>query len=158
MDAAPTFSTSEELQPTHSQQNTTPNKESAHLATHNDTNGDSELDSDESGDSTYVLKQNSVRQPRVNERRRRDGKIFELYALEQERKSTYTANSHHLNVDMFAFHQAMPTYKGYDGRERIVNSPREYQKNLFERAKLGNTIVVLPTGAFRGTETLSSQR
>ncbi|KAI6784800.1 Dicer-like protein-like protein [Emericellopsis cladophorae] len=125
-----------------SQPNSAMITESGHALSHDDNELDSDVNSDESGDEDYVLKQNPDRQPRISERKRLDGQIFESYTLQRERESPTQWQADPYKSEKG---QSTQTYEGYDGRKRMVSDPRDYQKDLYERAKLKNTIVVLPT-------------
>ncbi|KAG9252647.1 uncharacterized protein F5Z01DRAFT_726455 [Emericellopsis atlantica] len=145
MDAGETNNVNEVPHSPPSQPNGAITTESGNASSHqaDDNELDSDANSDESGDEDYVLRQNPDRQPRISERKRLDGQVFESYALQRERESPTQCQA---DLDRSDKEQNTQTYEGYDGQKRIVSDPRDYQKDLYERAKLKNTIVVLPTG------------
>ena len=96
----------------------------------------------ESEDDRYLLTQNDAPQAqKISERKRQDVAIFQTFVTERERwrdpgKDTSLSRSGENGLSASA--------KRSDNR--IIDAPREYQLELFERAKKKNIIVVLDTG------------
>jgi endoribonuclease Dicer len=91
--------------------------------------------SDSEDDDAYRLTRNSPKAPRTSEKKRIDAVNFQTWISQNQREITTTKS----------------TPNGESARdsstgERIIESPREYQIDLFERAKEKNIIVVLDTG------------
>lgn len=106
-------------------------------------NGDYGSNSDSDNLEKYRLEQNPERpRKKQSEKRRLDAAIFESW-IEQDQRQR--------------LQEALGASKASDGLEKLLDdeirpdnaiicSPREYQVELFERAKTRNTIVVLDTG------------
>lgn len=91
--------------------------------------------SDSEDDDAYRLTQNPPKVPRISEKKRIDVAAFRTWV---SRKQGEIAS-------------AKSTTDGESARksstgQRIIETPREYQIDLFERAKKKNIIVVLDTG------------
>jgi endoribonuclease Dicer len=85
----------------------------------------------------------STKKRKISERKRRMNAIADNYAQEQAQKSLEEdIRSNRQNMEdqstRYIVHQAES--------QRIISTPREYQTELFERAKKKNIIAVLDTG------------
>lgn len=102
-------------------------------------------------EDAYRLKVNPERPRKVTEKKRRDNAIFQDWMVKNQREAT--------KASIAAAAAGGSAVKGprLESRsvnwlisesesKKIISSPREYQTELFERAKEKNTIVVLDTG------------
>lgn len=100
------------------------------------------IDSDDESND-YRLMVNPDRPRKITEKRRLDNAAFQEWMIKNQRevtKASVAAAKNNLGSQSVA---SMVT--GFEDK-KIITSPREYQTELFERAKQKNTIVVLDTG------------
>lgn len=100
------------------------------------------IDSDDESND-YRLMVNPERPRKITEKKRLDNAAFQEWMIKNQRevtKAAVTAAKNNLGNQSVA---NMVT--GFEDK-KIITSPREYQTELFERAKEKNTIVVLDTG------------
>lgn len=99
------------------------------------------IESDDEDDA-YRLLQNPVREKKVTEKKRLDTAVFQSWIennQEEVTKASATASEKSKSLTVAGMVHSNES-------KRIIASPREYQIDLFERAKEKNTIVVLDTG------------
>lgn len=85
---------------------------------------------------------NPAPQPRkLTEKRRADAALFERW-VEQNRHSLAKRTRRLVDGDGQSVLSLMRDFKN----KKIITNPRDYQLELFERAKIQNTIAVLDTG------------
>lgn len=101
------------------------------------------LDSeDDSEDDQYVLTQNAPRAQRVSEKNRKDVSVFQTWLTESQRDGSMRTQKTKTSQRAPAADKLLEK-----DSSRIIDAPREYQLDLFERAKGKNIIVVLDTGS-----------
>jgi endoribonuclease Dicer len=85
---------------------------------------------------------------RVSERKRTDAAIFEAWLKTKEKSQAFKKQRIEVRERVGRVKSKMTTASlvRQSQSRRIVDSPREYQIELFERAKEKNTIIVLDTG------------
>jgi hypothetical protein len=100
------------------------------------------IDPDDDEDDTYRLNVNPERARKISDKKRLDTAAFQSWVANNQREvtrdSARAANS--------LSKQSVESLVRDGGGRLIIASPREYQVELFERAKKQNTIVVLDTG------------
>lgn len=104
-------------------------------------------DGSDKDDDKYRLESAPDRHRQISDKKRLDTAAFQSWMEKHQRdisKPDATQSDRHSVAHMI----------GNSWSNKIIASPREYQIDLFERAKAKNTIVVLDTGAF--TLTLSN--
>lgn len=101
---------------------------------------------DDSDDDTYRLNINTVRAPRVTEKKRLDNIAFHSWVERNQREASKKSVAA-LNDPK---NQSVAHVRA-SGDRKVIATPREYQIDLFERAKKKNTIVVLDTGRLGST-------
>ncbi|KAK1759415.1 hypothetical protein QBC47DRAFT_437129 [Echria macrotheca] len=101
----------------------------------------SDKESDNEDVKRWLL--NPARQPaQVSQKRRADLSAFDLW-IEQNQNSLSKRAKIPLVNDKYS---AQALVRNFENR-KIITSPRDYQLELFERAKVHNTIAVLDTGS-----------
>ncbi|KPM36518.1 Dicer-like protein 1 [Neonectria ditissima] len=100
-----------------------------------------DIDSDD--DDAYRLNVNPERTRKVTEKKRIDTAAFQSWIANNQRE--VTKDSKRSPRDL-AYQSVAHLVKESEDR-KIIATPREYQVELFERAKTKNTIVVLDTGS-----------
>lgn len=102
---------------------------------------DEERDQDEDEDDEDIL--SSTKPRKISERKRRMNAIADSFIAEMAQKSLNedTKTNHHINEDQSARYIVNQAES-----QKIISTPREYQTELFERAKEKNIIAVLETG------------
>ncbi|KAL2023066.1 hypothetical protein VTK56DRAFT_3976 [Thermocarpiscus australiensis] len=110
------------------------------LATVNDHDIDSE-DGDGDGIKQWVVNPPPKRR-KISERKRADNAAFDLW-IEQNQKDLSKGVSRLIVDDDKSVQSLVRDFEN----KRIITSPRDYQLELFERAKTQNTIAVLDTGS-----------
>jgi hypothetical protein len=104
-------------------------------------------DTDEEDDQ-YMLVENEIRKPKVTERSRLNAAVFQKWLDNHQNEMTKpNAQRHPGDLDSHSISQLL----GEFSNKKIITSPREYQIELFEKAKEKNIIVVLDTGTRRPT-------
>ena len=99
-----------------------------------------EMESDSDSDDAYRLTQNASKPRKVSEKKRVDAAAFQAWVNRKQREITS-------KPETGAGNPRQPSASEmFQGRAKIIESPREYQIDLFERAKTRNIIVVLDTG------------
>lgn len=106
---------------------------------------DEEPENDESEDSEEEVKR-KPKKPKMSERRREQNKTFSAW-LSQRADKVVKADekAQHLSADDEAL--SIRHLMSKQGSNFIVNSARDYQTELFEKAKKQNIIAVLDTGS-----------
>jgi endoribonuclease Dicer len=105
------------------------------------------LDSDtDEEDDQYILVENERRRPKVTERSRLNAAIFQKW-LDNHQNEVTKPNAQRRPGDLDS--HSIAQLLGEFSNEKIITSPREYQIELFEKAKEKNIIVVLDTGTNR---------
>ncbi|KAH7146308.1 hypothetical protein EDB81DRAFT_794834 [Dactylonectria macrodidyma] len=104
---------------------------------------DDDDDEDEDEDDPYRLTVNPERPKRVTEKKRLDTAAFQSWITKNQHEVTKKASQAAKNISN---HSVAYLVKESEDR-KIIATPREYQTELFERAKKKNTIVVLDTGS-----------
>ena len=101
-----------------------------------------EQDEDESDDENQLV-QNLPRSRRITEKMRKDTEAFQSWIAQNQKEVTATSRNrlagNHGERSVADLIEA-------SFAKRIIDGPREYQIELFERAKEKNIIVVLDTG------------
>ncbi|GKT62072.1 RNase3 domain-containing protein [Colletotrichum tofieldiae] len=87
---------------------------------------------------------NPERPRKISEKKRRDHAKFQLWVESNQNKVLKAASMASTGVDPGSVAYLM---KQESERSKIIQTPREYQIELFEKAKHKNTIVVLDTGS-----------
>jgi hypothetical protein len=106
----------------------------------NDSDGDSSAGAE--GVRRWII--NPAPQPRkLTEKRRADAALFEKW-VEQNRHSLAKRTRRLVDGDG---QSALALMRDFENK-KIITNPRDYQLELFERAKIQNTIAVLDTGKF----------
>ncbi|SPQ23615.1 4c178de2-59db-4c17-b734-ab0b07163eac [Thermothielavioides terrestris] len=104
---------------------------------------DADADADEVEDGGEKLAVNAPRKRRkISERKRADNAAFDLWI--EENQETLSRRPDRLVIDDDKSLQSL--VRDFENK-RIIASPRDYQLELFERAKAQNTIAVLDTGS-----------
>ncbi|KAK3903921.1 dicer-like protein 1 [Staphylotrichum tortipilum] len=102
--------------------------------------GDEEEEDD--GGKKWIL--NSAPKPRkISERKRADHAAFDIWMEENHEALSTSLNKCLVDDDDKTFRSLIKDFEN----KRIIASPRDYQLELFERAKTQNTIAVLDTGS-----------
>lgn len=101
------------------------------------------IDTDDE-DDTYRLVINPEKPRKITEKKRLDSAALKEWVSKNQREVT-RASAAALNDPN---HQSVAHLIKTSENRKIIATPREYQVELFERAKKKNTIVVLPTGTF----------
>jgi endoribonuclease Dicer len=116
------------------------------------TNEDIQNDSDDGDEDNDNDDDDEVRPPtkekKVSERKRRMFAIAEQYISGREAKA---AEKDNVVKPEDEAHQSIRWLVKQSENREIISSPREYQTELFERAKEKNIIAVLDTGTSRET-------
>ncbi|CAI6082779.1 unnamed protein product [Clonostachys chloroleuca] len=99
--------------------------------------------SDDEDDDTYRLNVNPENPREISEKKRRDLAIFEAWANENQRELSKPMEELAKEAEKLSLSRMFDD----GGTRKIIASPREYQTDLFERAKDKNIIVVLDTGS-----------
>ena len=103
-------------------------------------NSDMDSDSDAEGVKRWII--NPAPQPRqITAKRRADTALFEKW-VEQNRHSLAKRTRGDVAEDGQSVLALMRDFEN----KKIITNPRDYQLELFERAKVQNTIAVLDTG------------
>lgn len=106
----------------------------------NESDGDSNQGAE--GVRRWII--NPAPQPRkLTEKRRADAALFEKW-VEQNRHSLAKRTRRLVDGDG---QSVLPLMRDFENK-KIITNPRDYQLELFERAKIQNTIAVLDTGKF----------
>ncbi|CAM1503201.1 Fc.00g079770.m01.CDS01 [Cosmosporella sp. VM-42] len=109
-----------------------------------------DIDSDDEDDDEYRLMVNPERPRRVTEKKRLDIATFTSWLAKNEREltkqSTAAGNALALRAQDSRVRTLSSLQEEHENK-KIIESPREYQIELFERAKQKNTIIVLDTGS-----------
>lgn len=100
-----------------------------------------DVESDDEDDA-YRLTVNPERPRMITEKKRLDTAAFQSWITKNQRE--VTKNSTKAAQDLV--HQSVAYLVKESEDKKIIGTPREYQTELFERAKTKNTIVVLDTG------------
>ena len=108
---------------------------------------DSEGSDSEDNEDKYRLESATAVPKKISEKKRLDSAIFQTFlnnneSFDNTRRDNATAPDAK-NVDGIPVAEIVRQSQS----QQILNSPREYQVELFERAKERNTIVVLDTGS-----------
>ncbi|KAM5342334.1 hypothetical protein ACJ41O_013300 [Fusarium nematophilum] len=98
------------------------------------------IDTDD--DDSYRLTVNPERSRKITEKKRLDNAAFQAWVEKNQREVTKSAVAALKDPK----YQSVAHLVSSDDR-KIIATPREYQVDLFERAKEKNTIVVLDTGS-----------
>lgn len=101
-------------------------------------------DNAEIGDDEVAVKPTNTQ--KTSMRKQNDRDIFDLWVTENSEKLITERNSKRLpteSEEILSLKQLMASQESM----RIIGSPRDYQMELFERAKTRNTIAVLDTGS-----------
>jgi endoribonuclease Dicer len=116
-------------------------RDSAEQGFANDKGDDSDIDSEDSNEAKeWVV--HSPRKPRkVSEKKRADIAAFDLWIEENQQQLAKSPNGLVINDD----ESVNGLVEDFDNK-CIIASPRDYQLEMFERAKTQNTIAVLDTG------------
>lgn len=101
-------------------------------------------DSDDTEDDQYVLTENAPRAQRISEKNRKDVGTFQNWLTESQREGSEVQRREKGKVTQRA--SAADRLLEKDSC-KIIDAPREYQMDMFERAKEKNIIVVLDTGS-----------
>ncbi|KAK3353012.1 hypothetical protein B0T25DRAFT_199212 [Lasiosphaeria hispida] len=106
-----------------------------------DGNGDSDVDDDVDGVKRWVV--NPEPKPhKISEKRRADNAAFQLWIEENQHDLSKRVRK----LEIGDAESASALLRDFENR-KIITSPRDYQLELFERAKTQNTIAVLDTGS-----------
>lgn len=109
---------------------------------HKDDNQLVESDEDDDG---YRLDENPASKPRqISEKKRENMAALREWVIRNQRELSSKPTS---NTDSST--QSVTGLMSSSGSKKIICSPREYQTELFERAKEKNIVVVLDTGQSR---------
>ncbi|KAK7420523.1 Dicer-like protein 1 [Neonectria punicea] len=100
-------------------------------------------DAESDDDDAYRLTVNPERPKKVTEKKRLDTAAFQSWIAKNQREVTKDSKN---SARDLAYHSVAHLVKESEDR-KIIATPREYQVELFERAKKKNTIVVLDTGS-----------
>lgn len=102
---------------------------------------------EDSGSENEGVKRWLITEPRkprkITERKRADAEAFDVW-LEQNQKALTDDGSHPVPDE----ERTLAWLVKDDGSYNIIDSPFDYQVELFERAKQQNTIAVLDTGTY----------
>ncbi|KAH6894613.1 hypothetical protein B0T10DRAFT_436261 [Thelonectria olida] len=98
---------------------------------------------DDDEDDTYRLTVNPERARKVSDKKRLDAAAFQSWVANNQREVTRDAARSANALSK----QSVESLVRDSGGRVIIATPREYQVELFERAKKQNTIVVLDTGS-----------
>lgn len=107
----------------------------AHEHDGSDVDGDSE-------DDEYILTQDTPRPQKVSEKLRNDVDVFQTWLTTSQRDRSLRKRDTKTSQRQSAADRLLE-----QDSTKIIDAPREYQMELFERAKEKNIIVVLDTGS-----------
>lgn len=107
----------------------------------NDKGADSEGEAEDEHGTKKLMVNPPPKRRKISERKRADNAAFYLWVQQHQQKLSKRTSK--LIVDDDKTLQAL--VRDFEDR-RIITSPRDYQLELFERAKTENTIAVLDTG------------
>ena len=96
--------------------------------------------SDSDSDDAYRTTKDRSNLRKVSEKKRVDAAAFQAWMDRNQREVTSKPATEAGDS------RQLPTSEMFHGGAKIIESPREYQVELFERAKIKNIIVVLDTG------------
>ncbi|KAM0346655.1 hypothetical protein ACHAPU_005367 [Fusarium lateritium] len=99
------------------------------------------VDSDDS-DDRYGLVENPFKPRKITEKKLRDHAVLQEWIEKSQREAAMNAVT-----SSEPDKQSLAQLIHISESRRIIATPREYQLELFERAKEKNTLVVLPTGS-----------
>lgn len=103
---------------------------------------DGQEQNDDEDEGEYRLSVNPERPRKISEKKRLDAAAFQSWIEKNQRQISSASNAKAKERER----QSVTDLIGDDPKSKIIASPREYQIDLFERAKQKNTIVVLDTG------------
>ncbi|TLS29778.1 hypothetical protein PpBr36_01059 [Pyricularia pennisetigena] len=107
------------------------------------------IDPDSEDDAVRLVANPDPSQPRkISERKRADQAAFESWVNDNKTRLSLPSATRSKKPELrelFSANEA-PEVRSTRARHRVIEGPREYQIELFERAKQKNTIAVLDTG------------